>query len=59
MMRGSPACVVMRPNVPALKFTWRVPQLKWLKRLNASRRSSSLCVAGHREQPDMARLTFQ
>ena len=28
MMRGRPACVVMRPNVPALRFVSGSPQLK-------------------------------
>ena len=43
-MRGAPACVVMRPNVPALKLLAGFPQLKVLSKLNVSNRSSTRCV---------------
>ena len=59
MMRGSPAWVVMRPNVPALKFAAGLPQLKWFNRLNDSRRSSSRCVAPTATSRESARSMFQ
>src|SRR5580765_1465974 len=49
-MRGVPCIDVIRPNVPRLRFVAGLPQLKWFKRLNASRRSSTVRL--------VLRLTF-
>ena len=59
MMRGSPAVVVIRPNVPALKFRLGRPQLKLLSRLNTSTRNSRFCVDAIGTSLDTARSIFQ
>ena len=55
MMRGSPAVVVIRPKVFALKFRLGLPQLKLLNRLNASQREIRARALGLREQPSCVR----
>ena len=68
MIRGVPACVVMRPNCPELILAivppaaWSVPgspQLNVLNRLNVSSRSSSVCSAATPTWRDIARSTLQ
>src|SRR6185436_463823 len=59
MMRGSPADVVMRPNVPAVKFRLGLPQLKLFSRLNTSTRSSMFCVDANGTSLETARSIFQ
>ena len=58
-MRGSPAVVVIRPKVFALKFRLGLPQLKVFNRLNASTRSSRFCVDPSDTSLDTARSIFQ
>src|SRR5688572_27387608 len=59
MMRGSPVCVVIRPNVPASRLVAGLPQLKLLRRLNTSTRSSSVRWVAMETSRDSARLTVQ
>src|SRR6267142_5914340 len=68
MIRGNPACVVTRPNVPELRLACHppavsslpgTPQLNVLNRLNASRRSSRLRVDRRPSWRDTARSTVQ
>ena len=59
MIRGSPVWERIRPNVAALKLVTGSPQLKVLKRLNVSIRSSSVCRPAMGRSLVIARSTFQ
>ena len=68
MIRGAPAIVVMRPNAPELKFAITppafseepgMPQLKLLNKLNAYKRSSSVCIPTTPSCREIAMSTLQ